>query len=472
MTVHLTYDSVIGRVQITADGLLAAATAIVERSTDGIRWTTVRGAGAVPVTSGAIAIPVNDFEFPVGATVTYRVRGVDPSPASFVAVGVGDTGADGSRTPAMPAGIVTGDLLLLLASTRNSGTGIPDVPAGWTHLGGAGCMRLMGRIWDGVFAAPTVTFTGGATNEDTLAQIAGFRNVTLSPSVAAVQLNPSPVQNIAFSGQGTLAALGMLVIYIGWKADAWTSVANLVSGFTHEISELTSVAGTGAGQVWDYYLPATTAPINSGSFVVTGGTTAISRGGTISLPHADNAIAQTATITPALDGVWLKSISRPFLNRVVDTRLASTIDVSRKSRATLFPIIERSVPIAVSSVRGSREWTMLVQVDSTQDRDDTELLLASGDVILVQAPPDSGVEAGYASVGDITRQAHPLRPLSWLFTLPLTEVAEPSADVVGSVGSWLTVTSHFSSWEAVVAAHATWASLLSIVGDPTEVIVP
>lgn len=472
MTVSLTYDSVLSRVKVSATGLTGASTAIVERSTDGIRWTTVRGGGAVPVIGGTFATPVSDFEFPTDVTITYRVSGVDPAPAAFVAVGTGSAGANGSRTPALPAGIVAGDVLLLLASTRNTGVGTPDIPTDWHHLAGTGNLRVFGRVWDGVFAAPTVTYTGGATNETTLAQIAAFRNVKLSPVSAVIQNNVVADQDIAFAGQGELSQLGMLVVYVGWKADDWTSVDNITDGYTVEISELSSTAGNDAGQVWDYYLPATTAAIDPGAFFVTGGTPALSRGGTVALQHADGITPQTATITPHIGAVWLKSISRPFLNRPVDTVFASSIGVARKSRATTFPVIGRTLPVAVSSVRGSREWTMLIRTETTADRDRVDYLCASGDVLLIQAPPNSGVETGFVSVGDVSRQAHPLRPLSNLWTLPMTEVAAPAPEVVGAIGTWQTVLDRYATWADVIAAQVSWATLLTIIGDPSEVIVP
>ena len=55
MTVTLTYDDTLSRVNIVADALAAADTALIERSTDQVLWTTVRGGDAVPVTSYAQA---------------------------------------------------------------------------------------------------------------------------------------------------------------------------------------------------------------------------------------------------------------------------------------------------------------------------------------------------------------------------------------------------------------------------------
>ncbi len=130
------------------------------------------------------------------------------------------------------------------------------------------------------------------------------------------------------------------------------------------------------------------------------------------------------------------------------------------------------MPIAVSNVRGSRRWTMYLRTLTAADATNTDLLLASGDVLLVQAPPSCTVETGYVAVGDVERSLHPLRPLRKTFTLPMTEVATPGPDVVGSTSTWQTVLNTYATWADLLATVATWADLLELVGDPSEVIVP
>lgn len=73
----------------------AAATVTVDRSTDGIFWTTVRGASALIPSASAVA--ADDYEFPVGVLVTYRARGYT---AGGALIGTATT----TITPA-PAGV-------------------------------------------------------------------------------------------------------------------------------------------------------------------------------------------------------------------------------------------------------------------------------------------------------------------------------------------------------------------------------
>jgi len=73
MTVSLTYDASLARVIIDCDGLGAAITALVERSTDQITWTTVRGGINVGITAGVLDLPISDYEFMSGVQNFYRV---------------------------------------------------------------------------------------------------------------------------------------------------------------------------------------------------------------------------------------------------------------------------------------------------------------------------------------------------------------------------------------------------------------
>jgi hypothetical protein len=73
---ELSYDATLGRVRIAVGAVaLTAVSAVVDRSVDGVRWTTVRG-GEVAVVGGGDLL-VYDYEFPTGVALTYRVRTYD-----------------------------------------------------------------------------------------------------------------------------------------------------------------------------------------------------------------------------------------------------------------------------------------------------------------------------------------------------------------------------------------------------------
>jgi hypothetical protein len=183
----------------------------------------------------------------------------------------------------------------------------------------------------------------------------------------------------------------------------------------------------------------------------------------------------TCEIEVDLDQVWLKSIGRPFLNQPIDCVLNAT-PITRPARNGINDVVNRSFPVAVTDLRGSRRVPLQVVTQTTEQREDLDLLLASGDPIYVQTPLAYPLPTMYAVIEE-TAEARPVRNRlcnnDWrLWSLPLVEVAAPGPDVVGSTSTWQTVINTYATWADVMAAHSSWASLLELVGDGTEVIVP
>jgi hypothetical protein len=475
MSVTLTYDATLSRVRIDATGLATADQATVERSTDQIRWTTVRGGTAVGVTAGVLDLAVDDYEFSPNVVNYYRVRAISTAAVSFRAssAAVLDANAAGTSTlsPTLPAGIVADeDLLVIYASIRNSGTGTVDTPAGWTAMMSFGNIALLGRRYRAGDAAPTVTFSGGVANATVLAKMLAFPHADIAPAATATLLNAS-AQNVAYPAL-TVPADDQLILVGGWKQDDWTGAAQL-AGMT-EIQDSFTTLGDDVAAALDYVVQTTKANITAGSFTITGGASAISRGFVMALAHAAFMNEQTNSITPTITDVWLKSVARPFLNQEVELG-GDTLTIARPARSGVFDIVGRSLPIAVSDVRSSRRYTLTLRTETDDDADGLELILASGDVLYLQAPPDddcpipSGV---YLRAGDTTQMwpvpADPVR----LFEVPMTEVAAPGPDVVGATVTWQTVLNNYATWSALIADKASWAEVLTLIGDASEVIIP
>lgn len=227
---------------------------------------------------------------PLPASGVMRVALTNPVAGivTFVGTGAADSGSSGSRTPALPAGLQHDDAMFCYASTRNSGTGAPDVPTDWTSIIQYSNIRLLGKLYRAGDTAPVVPFIGGAANEDTIAQVVAFRGASLMRSGSAQVLNGS-TQNVAYPSL-TIILNAQLVFVLGWKQDDWTSVATL-AGMT-EIGEPSSTAGNDAAQVWDYVIQTTAANITGSSFTVTGGAAAISRGLTVTVSPKANVASQ------------------------------------------------------------------------------------------------------------------------------------------------------------------------------------
>lgn len=282
-------DPIVGRYLSDGSTLRAAVTAGATSfdvdSGGGMWWTTT----------------ADDFDpdlrlrlFPAGTELhgeEIDVSAVSDVAGSFVSVGlvVGGTGA-GPATPGMPASIASGDTLFLVAVNRNI---VPTVTApvissaDWTlvaddAIGNAPAnLRVWARTYDGVFTAPSITFGGGGT-VDYQAQICAFRGLPLD--VSKVVLSYAATYS---DSSANIAAPLMrirhrrrLLIAIGWRADDWTSVATYVATGTTftEISEPDVTAGDDQGFVWDYAFQTSAVDVPAGSFVVTGGGAAATRG--------------------------------------------------------------------------------------------------------------------------------------------------------------------------------------------------
>ena len=179
------------------------------------------------------------------------------------------------------------------------------------------------------------------------------------------------------------------------------------------------------------------------------------------------------SISPTLTDVWFKSVARPFLNLAVSL-LGNKFEFERRDRGGRFPIVGRSLPVAVTDVRGSRAYTITIRTDTDNASNDLDLLLASGDTLFLHAPPGKVVPAGgvFVSAGRVTAES-PAPPAQLRFTsVDLTEVAAPAADVVGATSTWQTVINTYATWADVIAAKASWSELLDVVAEPDEVVVP
>lgn len=234
-----------------------------------------------------------------------KVTAMVTDTAAFIAAGTVAHGNNASVAPALPAGITAdaGQLLLVWAAIRNSGTGTVDLPSGWTSIANFGNARLFGRYYVTGVTAPTVTFTGGAANADTSAQMCAFSGLSLhADSGKYLYPNPSPQTQLNGSAQDiaypalSVRYNGCVVILAGWKADDWTSVAT-PAAMDAEIGEPDTTTGDDQGIAWYYDIQTTATDIAAGSMVVTGGASAISRAVLVALRPL-----QTATVTRGING--------------------------------------------------------------------------------------------------------------------------------------------------------------------------
>lgn len=241
--------------------------------------------------------------------------------AAFVAAGTAAHASNTSVSPGLPAGAVAGDVLLVLAAIRNSGTGVPNTPTGYTRLAAFPSnanVQLFAKIHSGSESAPTVSFAGGAANATTSAQMAAFRGLVSDTAglvtFADAQLNGS-AQNIDYPYAALKTFDDVVVLWLGWKADDDTGVASPGT----EIGDLTSTLGDDQSLVWSYQIQTFHTPVDAGTFTVTGGASAISRGAVV-----------------ALQGVQTMTVSQRSTNGVVKAHEAgAAVEVTDALVATL-----------------------------------------------------------------------------------------------------------------------------------------
>lgn len=231
-----------------------------------------------------------------------QITAVAASTITFGSTGTVAHANNANVTPGIPASVATGNLLLCFAAIRNSGTGVPNTPAGYTRLavfGSSDNCQLFAKIaTSGAEAAPTVSFTGGVAGADTSAQmirLAGkwhsASNILLDSNT---QLNAS-AQNINYPGLMVPMADDCIILVLGWKQDDWTSV----TGPGTEIGEPDTTTGDDQGIAWYYTIQTTATAFGTGALAVTGGAAAISRSATLAL-RCDY---QTVTIERSINGV-------------------------------------------------------------------------------------------------------------------------------------------------------------------------
>ncbi len=285
-------DDTLGKADTDGSTLNAAvssgATTMLIATTNGTSplWTTDGGEMPLPL---IIA----------GETVSATAVAA-PTTITFGAAGTAAHANNASVTPGIPASVAAGNLLLVLAAIRNSGTGVPDTPAGYTRMAvfpSDSNVQLFGKVAVGSDTAPTITFTGGAANADTSAQMCRIAGAFSAPDEALVVSNAllnTSAQDIAYPDLNVRQA-NNIIFYLAWKQDDWTSVASPGT----EIGEPDTTTGSDQGIVWAYTIQTTATDIVAGVFTVTGGASAISRGAVCAI----RSNVQSFTVTRHVNGV-------------------------------------------------------------------------------------------------------------------------------------------------------------------------
>jgi len=473
MTLTLTPDTPNARIQIATAGMPPAVagatvvTGIVQRSIDQIRWTIVRSAAQITIDGSGNIATISDYEFAPGVVNFYRAgvntRGVDTfsrtSATTWSAADTGQTyvrngGADADF--AVAAGIGTashGAVNTLKGQAIDVGSGeqqivIDVMLAVGSSLGAPITQWVCGRYSDANnYYNAQLNLNGAVVTVVLAKRVAGVLTV----------LATSGTLDAAHAGSDwwrvKLDTLGSTI-----RTKAWKRTLAEPPAYQLTVTDTSLNSGTQAAALSRLE----TGNTNTTPVVVSFDNFFINTGS----PQ----FTQAANITPTLDRVWLKSPSRPFLNRPVT--VVGWSDVARPDRSADFDVVGRSFPVAITDLRGSRHVALELYTATGDDAQTMDYVLASGDILFVHTPLVCDVPGGYMRVGDTNERKTRPRGVSRVFALPLVEVAAPGPDVAGNISTWQTVLNSYATWSALLAANPTWADLLARIAPPSEVVVP
>jgi hypothetical protein len=267
-------------------------------------------------------------------------------------VGTGATASavNASVTPALPAGLADGDLLLILASIRNAdSTGVVNKPDNWVKIRESGGVCILGRFYQSGVLAQQINFTGGVANADTMARCIAVRGVSpdaLAQSVTNSATNVS-AQNIGYPALDVPSA-GCFLFMGLWKQDDATSITP-PAGWTG-IGTTSVTAGDDALQALYYQVQTTESDIGSGSVTVTGGASAISKALLVALKPAAAIVVNAQNVWPPRNQIVLTGLTigdSVAVYRVVDgqrTALRGPVDAVTD---TAYVVIDAEQPFGV-----------------------------------------------------------------------------------------------------------------------------
>lgn len=248
-----------------------------------------------------------DIGFRLGGELV-EASAITTTAGTFVAAGAMSSADNAAVTPALYAGNTTLDLIVVVGRIRSASAGTIAMAADYTRLPIEGFnesspLQVWAKVHDGTESAPAVTPTGGAAGDTVSAVTLGFRGMPCTLQdladivVVALGQSNASAQDIAYRAIYPQLQEGCVVLAIGGKDDDWTSVA-LLSGFTEAVDSSTTT-GNDQGLVVDYVIQTTPALVNAGSFVVTGGASAVSDSAVLALAAG----YQTFTVSRSVNEV-------------------------------------------------------------------------------------------------------------------------------------------------------------------------
>lgn len=475
MTLTVTFDAANSRVQLAATGLpvLPGLLMWVERRVSGGAWTPVRG-GFPTEATGTGTIDLDDYEFVPNQQNEYRIR-TDIVYDTFTRTVADSWGtADSGQVYTQAGGVAT---------DYSVGSGIGVMEATTTNFLRAQYVTVVPDTDSVVDVAVDQVATGAELHVGlTARRSAGpdfyFADVRFETD-STIQLT------IGKRVSGVQTALDIFLSDLTYVPDQFFRLRFKVQGgflYAKVWDPTEDEPGNWQVTFADSELPggSRVAPRSYSAFGNTNTNPDMLFDNFHSLDIGSNpthSILETANVTPTQTETWLKFPLRPFLNRVVNH--CDWTEEVRPARGSVFEILGRRDPVAVTEVRGSRRFTSILAAEDASEADDIELSLSFGGVIFLQTPGDRTVcsltrraqpKPLYAFVGDVTiRHLRGVAP--YIIELPLIEVAPPSPELAAVSVTWLGIQNAFATWGDVISTFPTWLDVISYLSDPSDEVV-
>jgi hypothetical protein len=177
--------------------------------------------------------------------------------------------------------------------------------------------------------------------------------------------------------------------------------------------------------------------------------------------NVPDVVISTATVTlPAISpGVWLKFIVQPALNQQV--QLIDWSEIARPTRVTLYDVVGRTDPVAVTDVHGSRRVTVTLRTTGNDEAERLDDALSQGRPLFLHVPATLALPSLYAVAGDYSASRPSKTTSVRYWQVALIEVSPPPSSAVPPPTTWQNVLDSYASWQDVIDAFPTWQDVVS-----------
>lgn len=188
--------------------------------------------------------------------------------------------------------------------------------------------------------------------------------------------------------------------------------------------------------------------------------------------------ANTASVEPILEDIWLISLLHPNVSLKLPG--ADFRPVQRSSRTGLYNIKGKVNPIAVHDAWTSRWWTIETVTYLLEEAAIMDLSVLTTGTWFIQVPPEcenecltnpvTGMPGGYVALmnATMTHEIGGTHAMEWV--LFVRQVEPPAPEVSGTTITWSDVMTAYGSWSALWASNPSWRALWQRIGDPENAV--